>query len=256
MKSQPDTPAQSTDTQNPTFTDSDRHGLYKTVFNRRDVRSQFLPDPVPADVLSRVLYAAHHAPSVGFMQPWNFILVESAEVKHQVHEAFLKANEEAAALFDRQQRGNQYRSLKLEGIREAPLNVCITCDRDKAGPLVLGRTHDPNMDVYSTVCAVQNFWLAARAEGLGVGWVSILERDRLHAILGIPEAVIPVAYLCVGYVDHFKAGPELAARKWRQRLPLQDLIAFDGWNGEPSERGEELQSHLRSNKVWAEDSWE
>lgn len=251
---QPDT--ETSDTQDLTFTDNDRRGLYKTVFNRRDVRGQFRPDPIPPEVLSRVLYAAHHAPSVGFMQPWNFILVESDEVKDQVHGAFLKANEEAAARFDEQRRGGQYRSLKLEGIREAPLNVCITCDRDKAGPLVLGRTHDPAMDLYSTVCAVQNFWLAARAEGLGVGWVSILERDRLHAILGIPEAIVPVAYLCVGYVDHFKANPELATRKWRQRLPLRDLIAFDVWNGEPTERGEALLSQIRSDRAWAEESWQ
>lgn len=210
------------------FTQADRDGLYKTIFNRRDVRGQFTSDPVPDDVLARILNAAHHAPSVGFMQPWNFMVIRSKEVRQEVHHAFTKANAEAAQMFEGEKQ-DKYKSLKLEGILESPLNLCVTCDRDKAGPVVLGRTHIKSMDLNSTVCAVQNLWLAARAENVGVGWVSIIEQEALQKALGIPSDIIPVAYLCMGYVSHFKDKPELETKGWRQRLPLEDLVYFDQW---------------------------
>jgi 5,6-dimethylbenzimidazole synthase len=231
-----------------TLSAEDRRGLYRTILTRRDVRSQFLPDAIPEDVLARVLVAAHHAPSVGFMQPWSFILVRSPEVRAQVKAAFETANAEAAALFA-DDKGAAYRSLKLEGILDAPLNLCITCDRDRAGSVVLGRTHMPEMDLYSTVCAVENLWLAARAEGLGVGWVSILDPQRLKDILGLPDRVVPVAYLCLGRVSHFLAQPELANKGWRQRLDLTDLVTLDRWQGEPV--GEKLRQALEKAQTWA-----
>ena len=213
------------------LSEADRRGLYRVLLSRRDVRGQFLPDPVPDDVLARILTAAHHAPSVGFMQPWSFILVRSPEVRGRIKEAFAKANAEAAALFEGE-RQSTYRSLKLEGILESPVNICVTCDRDRAGPVVLGRTHIPTMDLYSTVCAVENLWLAARADGLGLGWVSIISEPDLKEILGLPERVVPVAYLCIGKVSHFFAQPELESRGWRKRLQLSDLVSLDGWEGE------------------------
>ena len=152
---------------------AERAAIYKCIFTRRDVRSQFRPDPIPDAVLARILQAAHHAPSVGFMQPWDFILIRDTAVKQRLHAAFQAANAEAAGMFEGE-RQSAYRALKLQGILEAPLGLCITCDRSRAGATVLGRTHQPEMDIYSTVCAVQNLWLAARAEGIGVGWVSIL----------------------------------------------------------------------------------
>ncbi|KAA0684273.1 5,6-dimethylbenzimidazole synthase [Roseomonas genomospecies 6] len=212
------------------FTPEERDALYKAIFSRRDVRGQFAPDPVPEEVLTRVLTAAHHAPSVGFMQPWNFIVVQDPTVKAQVHADFSQANKEAAALFTGERKA-LYSRLKLEGIREAPVNLCITCDRERSGPVVLGRTHIPTMDLYSCVCAVQNLWLAARAEGLGVGWVSILHEDKLRDALGIPERIVPVAYLCIGYVSHFHETPELEKAGWRNRLPLEDLVFRDRWGG-------------------------
>lgn len=217
------------------FSEQDIQGLYKTIFNRRDVRGQFKPDPVPDDALSRILYAAHHAPSVGFMQPWNFIVIRSPEVKTKVHRLFSDANAEAAELFEGEQQ-QTYRSLKLEGIVESPVNICITCDRDRAGPHVIGRTHIKTMDLYSSVCAVQNLWLAARAEGFGVGWVSIMNQRALQDTLNIPNKVIPIAYLCLGYVDYFFEKPELEIANWRKRLPLQDLVYFDQWeNPQPED---------------------
>jgi 5,6-dimethylbenzimidazole synthase len=212
------------------FSDDERAAVYKAIYTRRDVRDQFLPRPVPGDALMRLLDAAHHAPSVGFMQPWNFIIIRDEARKAEIHRAFSRANEEAKALFN-DERSALYASLKLEGILKAPINLCITCDRTRGGKVVLGRTHNRQMDLYSTVCAVQNLWLAARAEGIGVGWVSIYHDEDMHRILGIPDHVEIVAYLCIGYVDELYDAPELEKRGWGKRLPLDDLIFEDGWRG-------------------------
>jgi len=192
------------------------------------VRSEFLPDAVPDDVIGRLLAAAHHAPSVGFMQPWNFIVVRDRAVRSTVWKAFAKANAEAAEMFSGE-RQQAYRALKLEGIRTAPVGICVTCDPDRCGDVVLGRTHNMRMDSYSTVCAVQNLWLAARAEGVGVGWVSIFHEADLKRALGVPERIEIVAWLCVGYVDRLYEEPELAVKGWRQRLPLEELVFTDRW---------------------------
>ena len=188
------------------FSDAERAAVYRAIFERRDCR-RFLPDPLPDDLIARLLTAAHHAPSVGFMQPWNFLLIRSVEVRQRVLKAaFERANDDAAERFEGE-RGELYRELKLEGILESPLNLCVTCDRSRHGPVVLGRTSQPEMDLYSTVCAVQNLWLAARAEGVGVGWVSIIDPIDLRAILGLPDPVVPVAYLCLGRVPEFRPDP-------------------------------------------------
>ncbi len=208
---------------------TERDAVYKCIFSRRDVRGQFLPDPIPDEVLARILTASHHAPSVGFMQPWDFIVVRDPSVKRRVWESFQTANREAAEKFDGARRA-VYRTLKLEGILEAPLGICVTCDRKRTGPVVIGRTHQGEMDLYSAVCAVQNLWLAARAENIGVGWVSILRHRDLKAALGIPQNIQPIAYLCVGYVSHFFARPELEAAEWLPRLPLKEVLWFDRWH--------------------------
>lgn len=213
------------------FSDAERAALYKTIYNRRDVRGEFLPDPIPDATLASILRAAHHAPSVGFMQPWNFILVRSPEKKREIHDIFRGANAEAAAMFP-EEKAEIYRQLKLEGILESSINLCITCDRERAGPVVVGRTHDKAMDLYSSVCAVQNLWLAARAEGVGVGWVSIFNKKRLKQALKLPTQVTPVAYLCLGYVRFFHPKPELEQAGWRQRLALEELVYQEQW-GQP-----------------------
>jgi len=210
------------------FPCEERQAVYRAIETRRDVRDQFLPDALPDDLVGRLLHAAHSAPSVGFMQPWNFLLVRSEETRRAVHGAFLKANAEAADMFSGE-RQVQYRALKLEGILKAPLSICVTCDPTRGGTVVLGRTHNPRMDVYSTVCAVQNLWLAARAEGVGVGWVSIFHDSDIREILGIPAHVEIVAWLCVGFVDQLYAEPELAVKGWRQRLSLEELVFEERW---------------------------
>lgn len=210
------------------FSSEERKAVYRAIETRRDVRGEFLETPLPEDLVVRLLSAAHSAPSVGFMQPWNFILVRHLETKARVQQAFARANAEAAAMFD-DERQKAYMQLKLEGILQAPLSICVTCDPTRGGKVVLGRTHNLRMDAYSTVCAVQNLWLAARAEGVGVGWVSIFHEDEVKAILGIPAHVQIIAWLCLGYVDRLYTEPELAIKGWRQRLPLEALVFEEGW---------------------------
>jgi len=210
------------------FSIEEKKGVYRAILERRDIRAQFVDTPVPDEVVRRLLKAAHHAPSVGFMQPWNFLIVRDPAVKEEVHLAFERAHARSAAMFPPEKR-EKYKKFKLEGIREAPVNLLITCDRTRTGPVVIGRTVQPEMDLYSTVCAVQNLWLAARAEGLGVGWVSIVEEQDLQEIFSLPEHVRIIAYLCVGYVSHFPDRPELEKAGWLPRLELDELIYYEQW---------------------------
>ena len=210
------------------FSPAEQAALYRAIESRRDVRA-FRPDPIPDDTLRRILQAAHHAPSVGLMQPWTFILIRDPATKAQVKALFLRENAEAAANYYTGERATLYRSLKLEGIEEAPINLCVTCDRSRGGPHVLGRHTILDTDLYSTCCAIQNLWLAARAEGIGVGWVSILNNEDLRRILGIPEHVLPVAYLCMGHAREFLPEPELQRRGWATRLPLDTLVFHERW---------------------------
>jgi 5,6-dimethylbenzimidazole synthase len=210
------------------FPESDIAAVYRAIHSRRDVRNEFLSKPVPDALIGRLLTAAHAAPSVGYMQPWNFMLIRDEANRRAVHAIFADANDEAAGQLRGEQK-HRYMQLKLEGILKAPLNICITCDRKRGGDFVLGRSHNPQMDLYSTVCAVQNLWLAARAEGIGVGWVSIFDHARLAAHLGIPDSVEIVAYLCVGYVDQLYVQPELAVKGWRDKIPLDRLTFQEHW---------------------------
>ncbi|MBM6549618.1 5,6-dimethylbenzimidazole synthase [Marinomonas ostreistagni] len=210
------------------FSPEERATLHNIIFSRRDVRREFLPTPIPDDVIQRILSAAHHAPSVGFMQPWDFIVIKSDHTKEQIKQGFLAANEKSAKMFD-EQREQHYRQLKLEGIEEAPLGICITCDRRRTGDVVLGRTIKPEMDLFSAVCAVQNLWLAARAENLGMGWVSILEDEVLYEALNIPRELDIIGYFCIGYVEQFQTTPDLERHGWQDRRPLQDAIHYEAW---------------------------
>lgn len=214
------------------FSQSERDAVYRAIHERRDVRSQFLPDPIDEGVLHRLLAAAHAAPSVGLSQPWNFIRIQSPALRQEIRTAFEAANHEAEAMFEGARR-QLYSALKLQGISEAPVNLCITCDRTRGGKVVLGRTHDPQTDLYSTVCAVQNLWLAARAEGIGVGWVSIFREADLKRILRLPDHVVPVAYLCLGHVRELYDSPELQARGWAQQFDLADMMFTDHWDEKP-----------------------
>jgi 5,6-dimethylbenzimidazole synthase len=214
------------------FCDRELEGVYRAIRERRDVRSGFLPEALEDDVLLRLLGAAHNAPSVGLMQPWRFIVIRSARVRGEVREIFSQAHKLAADSYEGE-RGELYRGLKLEGILEAPQNLCIACDPVSERGHRLGRQSMPETAIYSAVCAVQNLWLAARAEGIGVGWVSILDPEALKTLLGIPDHMVLVAYLCLGYVDGFEARPQLERLGWEQRIPLADVIRLEHYEGSP-----------------------
>lgn len=204
--------------------------IYELLKSRRDVRDEFLPTPLPDHLIMRLLEAAHHAPSVGFQQPWNFILIRDLERRQNVQKIFQKAQAEEATAFDCE-RQTLYHKLKLEGIVKAPLNIVVTCDESRDGQTGIGRFHNPQMSAYSCVCAIQNLWLAARAENVGVGWVSIYHEAALRELLGIPPSIKIIAYLCLGYVSHFYDRPELEEKGWRQRLKLESLVFDEVWPG-------------------------
>ena len=226
------------------FSEEECRGVYRAIHERRDVRSFFKPDEIPDDVLARLLGAAHHAPSVGLMQPWGFIVIRDRQVRQIVYEIFDRASRAAARIYTDDRRV-LYDTLKLEGICEAPINLCVTCDEATVRGHGLGRQTMRETAVYSTVCAVQNLWLAARAEGVGVGWVSILDVDELRAALGIPEVVVPIAYLCLGYVTEFGTEPDLEIKGWEQRAPLAGLIHFERYGATDEARAVELLRSLR-----------
>ena len=217
-----------------------KDGRYQAIMRRRDVRS-FRSDPIPPEVLARILSAAHHAGSVGFMQPWNFLVVENRVTRQRIRDHVDAQRLKAAEAFDGE-RKEKYLAYKLEGILDSALNICVTCDPTRFGPVVIGRNTIRDTDVYSTCCAIQNLWLAARVEGIGVGWVSILEPECLRELLGIPSHVLPIAYLCVGYVPEFAAQPMLQTTGWLPRLPLSDVVFGEAWGKRPPDAlGSELK---------------
>jgi nicotinate-nucleotide--dimethylbenzimidazole phosphoribosyltransferase len=212
------------------FPDSAREALYGVIGARRDVR-RFRPDPVPADVLERVLGAAHAAPSVGHSQPWRFVVVQDDGLRDR-----------AAVLTDRERlrqaaqlepdAGRRLLDLQLEGVREAPLGVIVCCDRRTPATGVLGRATFPDADLWSCAAAIENLWLAARAEGLGTGWVTLFRPDELAGLLGLPDGVVTLGWLCLGWPDERPPEPGLQRAGWSHRLPLADVVLTDRWPAE------------------------
>lgn len=217
------------------ITQEERDAVYKTIYTRRDTRSEFLDEEIDDEVIKRLLDAAHHAPSVGFMQPWDFIVIKDKKIRQDIKDGFETANKEASLLF-KGEKQKQYKKLKLEGITDAPIGICITCDRSRSGDVVLGRTTNKEMDLYSCVCAVQTLWLAARAENLGLGWVSIIHNETLKDILEIPSDIDVIAYLCIGKVSYFHDNPELEEKGWLKRMPLEEVVHYDKWSNKNNTR--------------------
>ena len=229
------------------FSPEMRRGLYEAIFRRRDMR-EFLPDAIEDDVLARVLIAAHHAASVGFTQPWDFIIVRDLERRRAVKRVFDEERLKNADQFEGARR-DKFLALKLEGILDAPLNLLVTCEPERFGPGVLGKVSLRDVEIYSTCLAVENLWLAARAEGLGVGWVSIMRNADLTRIFEIPPGVLPLAYLCIGYVPDFPERPVLESAQWAQRLPPRSLLHFDSWQ---DSAGSKLGIAMESAATWRE----
>lgn len=209
------------------FSREEIRAVYKAIHARRDIR-RFQNDAISNEILQRLIDAAHHAPSVGFSQPWDFIVIRDSKTKAQIKEIASRAIEAAQAAYKEPQKSD-FGRLKLEGIEEAPMNICVTCDPTRGAPHVLGRNSMRRTDVYSTCLAVQNLWLAARAEGIGVGWVSFLYPAEVRDVLDIPPHIRPVAYLCVGYPEAFPDEPTLQKEGWRDRTDLEALVHFGTW---------------------------
>jgi len=203
----------------PPYDDAELAAVHRVIRERRDVRSTFLPDAIPDEVLTRVLEAAHTAPSVGFSQPWDFLVLRSRETRQAVHDLAARQRDAYSASLPKA-RQRAFKDLKIEAILDTPVNIVVTCDPTRGGRHTLGRHSQPQMAPYSAALAVENLWLAARAEGLGVGWVSFFDERELTRTLDLPDHLSVVAYLCVGYVHEFPGEPELSGSGWAKRRPL------------------------------------
>ncbi|AZQ33505.1 nicotinate-nucleotide--dimethylbenzimidazole phosphoribosyltransferase [Streptomyces cyaneochromogenes] len=214
---------QSTGPAAPAYDDAEREAVLKVMRERRDIRNGFRSDPIPHEVLLRVLEAAHTAPSVGHSQPWDFVVIRSAETRRTMHELAQRQREAYAKSLPKG-RAKQFKELKIEAILDTPVNIVVTADPTRGGRHTLGRHTQPQMAPYSAALAVENLWLAARAEGLGVGWVSFFDEREMVRALGLPEHLEVIAYLCVGYVDEFPDEPELMQAGWSKRRPLSWVV--------------------------------
>ncbi|WMC09918.1 5,6-dimethylbenzimidazole synthase [Oceanimonas pelagia] len=209
------------------FSQDERRLLEEIIIHRRDIRgNRFTAQPVSDEAIETLLLAALHAPSVGFSQPWEFVVVRDPAVKQQVAASFQQENEREATRFE-DARQAAYRRLKLEGITEAPVNLAVFY-KPVQQP-VLGQTAMPEMGPYSVVCAVQNMWLMARALNLGMGWVSIVDPERVKELLQAPPHNRLVAYLCIGHVTEFPATPELESLRWEKRKQLEQVVFSEGY---------------------------
>ncbi|MEU8969883.1 nicotinate-nucleotide--dimethylbenzimidazole phosphoribosyltransferase [Streptomyces monashensis] len=207
----------------PGYDDAEREAVLKVMRERRDIRNGFRSDPIPHEVLLRVLEAAHTAPSVGHSQPWDFVVIRSADTRRTMHELAMRQRDAYAKSLPKG-RAKQFKELKIEAILDTPVNIVVTADPTRGGRHTLGRHTQPQMAPYSSALAVENLWLAARAEGLGVGWVSFFDEREMVRALGLPEHLEVVAYLCVGYVDEFPDEPELMQAGWSKRRPLSWVV--------------------------------
>ena len=208
------------------YSDVECAAIYRAIYQRRDMR-HFLPDPIAPDLLFRLLNAAHHAPSVGFMQPWRFMRISCPELRKAMHT--LVDQERILTAQALNEREEEFMKLKVEGILECP-EVLVAALCEQRNSHVFGRRTLPEMDLASLACAIQNMWLAARAEGLGLGCVSMFEPQALKTLLNMPEDSQPFAILCLGHVDNFYDKPMLEQERWAERKNLNDLLFENVWN--------------------------
>jgi 5,6-dimethylbenzimidazole synthase len=207
------------------FDEAERAAVYRAIYERRDMR-HFVPGPVDPATLQRLLDAAHHAPSVGFMQPWRIVRITNSTLRAQLYEAVERERLATADALGK--RRDEFMKLKVEGMRECG-ELLVVALMDRREPHVFGRRTLPEMDLASVACAIQNMWLAARAEGLGMGWVSIFDVDEVRALLAMPAGAKPVAILCLGHVDEFYPQPMLEMEHWAERRALDECVYENSW---------------------------
>jgi 5,6-dimethylbenzimidazole synthase len=212
----------------PRFTDEQRAGVYRAIAERRDMR-HFLNTPIAPELLQRLLHAAHNAPSVGLMQPWRFIRITAADLRTQIHA--LVESERRATAIALGEREAEFMRLKVEGILDCG-ELLIAALMDRREQHIFGRRTLPQMDLASVACAIQNLWLAAYAEGIGMGWVSLFEPQQLRQLLRMPEDSEPVAILCLGHVDEFYPAPMLQLQDWAQPAPLESYLMENYWRND------------------------
>ena len=208
------------------FSAADRRAVYRVIAERRDMRRFVTGATVDEQVLGRLLRAAHAAPSVGLMQPWRFIRITDDGLRRRIHALVDQERQRTAEALG--PRSAEFLALKVEGVLECAELLVVALGDDRARH-VFGRRTLPQMDLASVSCAIQNLWLAARAEGLGMGWVSIFDPDRLGALLGLPADAQPVAVLCLGPVPEFPDRPALELDHWAQGRPLAEFVSENGW---------------------------
>ena len=207
------------------FNEAEIAGVYKAISERRDMR-HFLPDPVDPEILQNLLQAAHQAGSVGLMQPWRFIRITDKQLRTNIYQLVEQERINTAKALD--EREDEFMKLKVEGIKECAELIVVALP-DKREQHIFGRRTLPEMDLASTACAIQNMWLAARAEGLGMGWVSLFEPDTLATLLKMPEGSRPIAILCLGHVAEFYPKPMLEIENWAQSRPLEEFVSENRW---------------------------
>ncbi len=208
--------------------DPGRAPFYEVVHRRRDVRAEFTGEPIAPEVLRRVLEAAHAAPSVGLTQPWDFVVVTDDDARQAFHAHVMEERRVFAGSLEGE-RAERFAGIKVEGILESTLSLVVTYDAARGAPAVLGRHAIADAGLYSVCLAIENLWLACTAEGLGLGWVSFYREAFLAGLLGIPEGILPVAWLCLGPVSHLETVPDLERHGWRDRLPLEDVLHHERW---------------------------
>jgi 5,6-dimethylbenzimidazole synthase len=213
------------------YSDADIDAIYRVIAERRDMR-HFLPTPVDSAVLAHILQAAHQAPSVGLMQPWRFIRITNTDTRKAIHQLVDEERVQTAQAigeYENTARMAEFLRLKVEGILDCgELLVATLCDKRESH--IFGRRTIPEMDIASVSCAIQNMWLAARAEGLGMGWVSIFDPVKLSTLLQIPSGAKPIAVLCLGHVNTFYKEPMLVETGWKQAKPLADMVMENSWD--------------------------
>jgi 5,6-dimethylbenzimidazole synthase len=211
------------------FSPAEIDAVYRAIRERRDMR-HFIDQPLEPGVLARLIQAAHWGPSVGFMQPWRFIRIADADLRRAIHRDVDEERARTAEALG--ERSDDFMRLKVEGILQCA-ELLVVGLMDKRDQFVFGRRTMPEMDLASASCAIQNFWLAARAEGIGVGWVSLFDPQRLRQLCRMPEGSQPIAILCVGHVEAFYPAPMLQTERWDERRKLQDIVFENAW-GRPA----------------------
>jgi 5,6-dimethylbenzimidazole synthase len=211
------------------FSNEEIAAVYRVIAERRDIR-HFLPDPIAPELLARVLNAAHLAPSVGFMQPWRFIRISDSGLRTTIYQMVEQERIHTAHALN--EREDEFMRLKVEGVRECG-ELLVVALMDRRDEHIFGRRTLPEMDLASVACAIQNMWLAARAEGIGMGWVSLFDPEQLRVVLNMPAGAKPIAILCLGHVEAFYPKPMLELEGWAAREKLQDMLYENTWRSDP-----------------------